>query len=116
AAPHVASIAQLRGLTIGVDGARSGYALLLQRLLAQHGVSAAEVTLKEIGGSQERFDALREGDAAACMLNAPFDLNLIATGHTSLARLGEAFPTYPGSVMAARRSWADAHRPELAQF
>jgi ABC-type nitrate/sulfonate/bicarbonate transport system substrate-binding protein len=116
ATPGIASIAQLRGLTIAVDGARSGYALLLRRLLAGHGIDAADVELKEIGGSQERYDALQGGAAAACMLNAPFDEKLIASGYTNLARLGDAFPTYPGSVMAARRSWAHAHRAELAAF
>jgi ABC-type nitrate/sulfonate/bicarbonate transport system substrate-binding protein len=50
------------------------------------------------------------------MLNAPFDASLMAAGYTGLARMSEAFPTYPGSVMAARRSWADAHRRELAAF
>lgn len=116
ATPGVNSIAQLRGLGIAVDGARTGYALLLRRLLAGHGIGAADVGLKEIGGSQERYDALQEGTVAACMLNAPFDEKLIACGYTNLARLGDAFPTYPGSVMAARRSWADAHRAELAAF
>lgn len=116
ASPRITSIAQLRGLGIAVDGARTGYALLLRRLLAQHGLGASDVALIEIGGSQERYDALRDGGAAACMLNAPFDANLIAAGYTSLARLGDAFPTYPGSVMAARRSWADTHRAQLAAF
>jgi ABC-type nitrate/sulfonate/bicarbonate transport system substrate-binding protein len=116
ATPGITSIAHLRGLGIAVDGARTGYALLLRPLLAEHGIGAADVELKEIGGSQERYDALQNGAAAACMLNAPFDEKLIASGYTNLARLGDAFPTYPGSVMAARRSWADAHRAELAAF
>jgi ABC-type nitrate/sulfonate/bicarbonate transport system substrate-binding protein len=30
--------------------------------------------------------------------------------------MSEAFPAYPGSVMAARRSWAHAHRNELEAF
>ena len=116
AIPGITSIVQLRGLSIAVDGARSGYALLLRRLLAGHGIGAADVELREIGGSQERYDALQGGGAAACMLNAPFDEKLTASGYTNLARLSDAFPTYPGSVMAARRSWADAHRAELAAF
>jgi len=116
AAPGASAIGGLRGKTIGVDGARTGYSLLLRRLLAREGIVEGDVVLKEIGGSQERFDAIRNGEAAACMLNAPFDANLMAAGYAGLARMSEAFPTYPGSVMAARRSWADAHRRELAAF
>jgi len=114
--PVLKSIAELRGRTIAVDGARTGYALLLRRLLRQNGLSEADYAFSEIGGSQERFDVMKSGAAAASMLNPPFDANLIAAGYTSLARMAEAFPTYPGSVMAARRSWARDHAAELAAF
>ena len=58
---------------IAVDGARTGYALLLRRLLQQRGLAESDVVFKEIGGSQERFDAMKNGAAAASMLNPPFD-------------------------------------------
>jgi ABC-type nitrate/sulfonate/bicarbonate transport system substrate-binding protein len=115
-APDIRTIADLRGRTIAVDGARTGYALLLRRLLRKNGITEADVVFREIGGSQERFDAMKSGQAAASLLNSPFDMNLLAAGYASLARMNEAFPTYPGSVMAARRSWAHAHRRELAAF
>lgn len=114
--PGLRSIAELRGRTIAVDGARTGYALLLRRLLRQNGLGEGDYVFSEIGGSQERFDVMKSSAAAASMLNAPFDANLIAAGYTSLARMAEAFPTYPGSVMAARRSWARDHAAELAAF
>ena len=116
AVPGIGAIEDLRGRAIGVDGARTGYALLLMRLLQRHGLTADDVELVEIGGSKERYDAIRRGTAAACMLNAPFDESLVETGCTRLARLSDAFPDYPGSVMGARRRWADAHRRELAAF
>ncbi len=115
-APGMKSMAELRGRTIAVDGARTGYALLLRRLLIENGLDEADVVLSEIGGSQERFDIMKSGAAAASMLNPPFDANLIAAGYVSLARMADAFPTYPGSVMAARRSWASGHQAELAAF
>jgi NitT/TauT family transport system substrate-binding protein len=114
--PGVTGIERLRGQKIAVDGARSGYALLLRRLLNENGLEDSEVVFKEIGGSQERFDAMKSGGAAASMLNPPFDANLIGAGYVSLARIAEAFPTYPGSVMAARRSWASTHGEELRAF
>jgi ABC-type nitrate/sulfonate/bicarbonate transport system substrate-binding protein len=116
AAPGVKSMAELRGRKIAVDGARTGYALLLRRLLIENGLDEADVVFSEIGGSQERFDIMKSGGAAASMLNPPFDASLIAAGYVSLARMADAFPRYPGSVMAARRSWARAHRAELAAF
>ena len=114
--PEVRDIAALRGRTIAVDGARTGYALLLRRLLREHGLAEGDVVFTEVGGSKERFDIMKSGAAAASMLNAPFDASLIASGFVSLARMAEAFPLYPGAVMAARRSWARTHEKELRTF
>ena len=116
AVPGISSLSDLRGRTIAVDGARTGYALLLRRLLAQNGLGESDVVFSEVGGSQERFDIMKSGAAAASMLNAPFDASLVSAGYVSLARMAEAFPTYPGSVMAARRSWALEHREQLIAF
>ena len=116
AQPGITSIEALRGKEIAVDGARSGYALLLTRLLKEKGFAESDVVFKEIGGSKERFDAMKSGAAAASMLNPPFDATLVASGYVSLARIAEVFPSYPGSVMAARRSWASTHARELNAF
>ena len=95
-APDVRTIADLRGRTIAVDGARTGYALLLRRLLRRNGLGDADVVFREIGGSQERFDAMKSGETAASLLNPPFDANLLAAGYISLARMNEAFPGVSG--------------------
>jgi ABC-type nitrate/sulfonate/bicarbonate transport system substrate-binding protein len=110
AAPDVSAFAALRGRDIAVDGARTGYALLLRRLLAAQGLGDGDYTFREIGGSRERFEALKSGAACASLLNAPFDRNLIAAGFHSLGTVGEYFPAYPGSIAAARRSWAQRNR------
>jgi ABC-type nitrate/sulfonate/bicarbonate transport system substrate-binding protein len=115
-APHVHALEDLPGRTVAVDGARTGYALLLRQLFKRAGVDLAEVTFKEIGGSEQRYQAMKSGAAAATLLNPPFDANLLETGYTCLARIGDVFPTYPGAVMAARREWAAAHEEALLAF
>jgi ABC-type nitrate/sulfonate/bicarbonate transport system substrate-binding protein len=116
AAPAVASIGALKGRTLAVDGTRSGYALLLRKLLARHGLRETDYTLAECGGSRERYQALREGRAAAAFLNPPFDEQLAAAGFRNLGTLAQFFPEYPGPVAAARRSWAREHASELVAF
>lgn len=116
AAPAIGSIGELRGRTLAVDGARSGYALLLRRLLAAHGLCESDYTLAECGGSRERFEALSRGQACASLLNPPFDERLAAAGFRSLGTIAQFFPDYPGPVAAARRAWARAHEPELIGF
>ena len=115
-APDTASIEGLRGRTVAVDGTRSGYALLLRKLLADHGLKEGDYTLRELGGSQERFDSLQSGQAAASWLNPPFDRRLLASGFRRLATTEESFPGYPGQIAGARRSWARANEKQLVAF
>jgi len=115
-APQIRSFEDLRGKIIAVDGARTGYALLLRRLLKDHGLAEGDCTFQEVGGSQERFDALKSGVAVASLLNPPFDKRLLAEGFGSLGAINDFFPDYPGPIAGARRAWAATHRGELVAF
>ena len=115
-APGIGTFADLRGRDIAVDGANTGYALLLRKLLAQHGLDRSAYRFIEIGGSQERFDALKSGRAVASWLNPPFDRNLFVVGFATLGTTTQFFPGYPGSVAAARRSWAAQNDDRLVAF
>jgi ABC-type nitrate/sulfonate/bicarbonate transport system substrate-binding protein len=115
-APGIKAFAGLKGAAIAVDGARTGYALLLRKWLADQGLADGDYTFREIGGSKERFDSLKSGATIASLLNPPFDRNLIAAGFGSLGTTGEYFPTYPGSIAAARRSWARANEKSLLAY
>jgi len=116
AAPAIRSFGDLKGRDIAVDGARTGYALLLRKLLADKGLADGAYTFREIGGSQERFDALQAGAVVASLLNPPFDRNLLAAGFVSLGTTGEYFPNYPGSIAAARRRWAAGNEQALLGY
>ncbi len=116
AAADIHTVADLKGKTIAVDGLNTGYSLLLRKLFKDRGFSEAETRLVEFGGSQERFDAMKRGEGAACFINPPFDLNLLALGFRSLGTSGEFFPTYPGPIAAAKRSWISTHEAELLAY
>jgi len=116
AAPGIGSLDELKGKVIAVDGSRTGYALLLRRLLADRGLKDSDYTFKEIGGSQERFDALKNGTAIASLLNPPFDHHLFDAGFKSLGTSMDFFPTYPGPIGATRRSWARNNERRLIAF
>ncbi|HET9664549.1 MAG TPA: ABC transporter substrate-binding protein [Burkholderiales bacterium] len=113
---QIRSFGDLRGKTIAVDGARSGYALLLRKLLSEKGLETGDYVFEEIGGSRERHDAVRDGSASASLLNPPFDRNLLAEGFGSLGTTAQYFPTYTGSIAATRRSWAKANEATLVGF
>jgi ABC-type nitrate/sulfonate/bicarbonate transport system substrate-binding protein len=110
------TIGDLKGKTIVVDDARTGYSLLLKKLFELHGLKEGDTHFKNVGGSQERFDAMKNGEGSACFINPPFDRNLIAAGLKSLGASSDFFPTYPGPIAAARRAWAREHKRELIAF
>ncbi len=116
AAPAIGALEDLAGATLAVDGARSGYALLLRRLLADHGLKEGDYRVVEFGGARERFEALRRGEAVASFLNPPFDRTLVALGFRKLGSTRDYFPTYPGPVVAARRAWAKENEDQLIAF
>lgn len=109
AAPDIRDIAQLKGHRIAVDGARSGYALLLVSWLSAQGWGPNDYQLVEVGDSHQRVQALRSGALQASFVNPPLDKALIQEGFVRLTSTRQAFPNYPGPVVAARRAWADAH-------
>jgi len=112
------AIEDLKGKTIVVDDARTGYSLLLRKLFERHGLKENDTHFRNVGGSQERFDAMKNGEGSACFINPPFDRNLIEAGLKSLGASGDFFPIYPGPIAAARRAWArePEHRVELIAF
>jgi ABC-type nitrate/sulfonate/bicarbonate transport system substrate-binding protein len=115
-APGIRSFDDLRGKAIAVDGARSGYALLLKKLLTAKGLASGDYVFREIGGSRERHDALKDDSVAASLLNPPFDRNLFTAGFGSLGTTGDYVPTYTGSIAATRRSWAKKNEATLISF
>lgn len=116
AAPSIGALADLRHQTLAVDGATTGYALLFKKILARHGLGERDYTLKEVGGTNERYEAVRTGIAAAGLISPPFDLKLLAEGFKSLGNTSDYFPHYQGSVAAARRAWASAHPDSLIRY
>lgn len=115
-APSVRTLADLRGQIIVVDGARTGYALLLRKLLKQNGLADGDYRMQEFGGSQERFEAMLAGRGVATLLNPPFDQRLLEKGFCSLGGTRDFFPDYPGPIGATSRRWAAQNGGALEAF
>jgi ABC-type nitrate/sulfonate/bicarbonate transport system substrate-binding protein len=98
----------LRGRTVSVDAATTGYAFVLFDLLERAGLQRGDYAVVRVGGMAQRFDDLCRGGAGATLLSAPYDLLAERAGLHVLLR--QAAP-YQGNVAAARRSWA-ANNPD----
>ena len=114
--PDIETFDDLRGSVVAVDGTRSGYALLQNKLLADHGLVEGDYSLMEAGGVKARYEALKNGLAVAAWLNPPYDQWLFTRGFKSLGTVTDFFPRYPGSTAAARRSWAKKNEAQLMAF
>ena len=116
AAPDVKTFADLKGKTISVDAMSNGFSFALRDMLARNGIQESDVQWARAGGTDRRFAALMEGQHAATMLRAPFDLQAKNRGYNQLATTRSTIGNYMGIVGAARRSWAANNETQVVSF
>lgn len=102
ARPGVTSVADLRGATVGVDVAASGFAFALLEIFARAGLTRADVELVELGSTPKRLRALLDDRCAATMLNAGNDLRADDAGLVRLADVTSVASPYLGTVLAVQ--------------
>jgi ABC-type nitrate/sulfonate/bicarbonate transport system substrate-binding protein len=118
ARPEIERYQDIKGKTVAVDALGTGYAFLLFRILADHGlVLDRDYRAISVGGGPERLDALQKGAAVAAVMAAPSNLDARRQGYRILAEdASVAVGTYQGSIYAARRGWAAPHTPAILAF
>jgi ABC-type nitrate/sulfonate/bicarbonate transport system substrate-binding protein len=90
--PEIKSFADLKGKTLTITNPRDGITVWTRKLLALHGLVEADVTLKNIAGSQGRLACLKSGDCAAASLAQPAVLDAIEAGAHTLGLTNEIGP------------------------
>jgi ABC-type nitrate/sulfonate/bicarbonate transport system substrate-binding protein len=114
--PDVKSYADLKGKSVGVDAATTGFAFILYKLLAMNGVNMDEYRVERLGGTPNRVKALMEGKIAATMVSSPSEVLPESKGFHRLGDATKTFGAYQTSVGAARRSWAKENGERLVGF
>jgi ABC-type nitrate/sulfonate/bicarbonate transport system substrate-binding protein len=105
--PGIRAISELGGATLAVDAVDSGFAIVLRKVLADHGVGPGDYELLSAGGINERCDAILSGRAAGGLLGPPWSTRAIDKGLARLTTIEAALPAFPGIgvvVRASRRS------------
>ena len=113
AQPDIARPADLRGRTVSVDAATTGYAFALFDIIDSAGLKEGDYAVVKVGGMAQRFEDLCRGGNAASLLSAPYDLLAQRAGLRVLARLEGP---YQGNVGAARRGWARSNPGLVAGY
>ena len=118
ASPQIARIEDLRGKTVSVDAATTGYAFVLYEILRRHGLDKdkGDYEIARAGGMVQRWNALREGKHAATLLSAPYNIVAKNAGFRELVKATDVIGPYQGNVAAARRSWAKENRGKVEAY
>jgi NitT/TauT family transport system substrate-binding protein len=113
AKPTIASIKELKGKTIMVDGPKGITRLYVERMLEKNGIKPGEVETLFAGATAARFSALQAGAIDATILLPPFNFFAESTGFRTLGLSVDYTPELPFTGAAVNRSWAMTHRATL---
>ena len=116
--PEIKSWNDLRGKKLAVDAVDTAYALVLRRIILEHGLDfdRGDYELVPLGTTGARLESMTRGETFAGVLNPPWDKKAEAEGHKRFADHREVLPNYPGGVFAVSRNWARENRRLLVKF
>jgi ABC-type nitrate/sulfonate/bicarbonate transport system substrate-binding protein len=112
----IGSIGALKGKTVSVDALTTGFAFVLFEILRRNGLDVDDYKIVKLGGTAQRWQALREGRPDATLLSTPYNILAQNAGFAQLARGVDVLGRYQGNVGAARRSWASANQDAVTGF
>src|SRR5690242_21111400 len=102
--PEIRSIKELKGKVLGVATLTSGESFLSRRLLKDVGIDAdKEMTLRVIGNTPDRLQALRAGAVDATTLTLPADIYAERMGLRRLAFMGDMLESINGGYGVSDR-------------
>jgi len=102
--PEIRSIKELKGKVLGVATLTSGESFMSRRLLKDAGIDAdKEMTLRVIGNTPDRLQALRAGAVDATTLTLPADIYAERLGLRRLAFMGDTLESINGGYGVSDR-------------
>lgn len=114
--PSIHSFAELKGKSLAVDAATTGYAFVLRKLLQLGGLGEGDYTLEKLGGTSARAEALMQEKTAGTILTSPLEIVPESRGYRRLANAVDVLGPYQAVLGMTRRSWAAANGATLEQF
>jgi ABC-type nitrate/sulfonate/bicarbonate transport system substrate-binding protein len=116
AKPEIRSFGDLKGKLVGLSLPVDTISIATRMLLDKHGLKEGDYRSKELVGTPIRAECLSMGDCDAVPLGQPDDVIFMQNGFTKLGDSLEVIPVLQFSVVAARRSWAEANKAVVTRF
>lgn len=114
--PEIRTFADLKGKSLAVDAATTGYAFVLRRILQKNGLAESDYTIERLGGTAARAEALMQGKTDGTILTSPLEIAPEAAGFHRIANAVEVIGPYQAVLGVARRSWAKDNEARLVGF
>jgi ABC-type nitrate/sulfonate/bicarbonate transport system substrate-binding protein len=115
--PKYKKVEDLKGATMGVINLTSGSTVLLQKILAAHGLKyPGDYDLLTVGGTPSRYAAVKKGAVAAAMVTIPTSFQAKEDGLNILANISQYLPDYQFTVIAGNTSWMQSHKDQTERF
>jgi len=114
--PGIKSIQDLKGKSLAVDAATTGYAFVLRKLLQQGGLAEGDYSFDKLGSTSQRAEALMQDKTAGTILTSPLEILPESKGYKRLANAVDVIGPYQAVSGVASRSWAKAHADTLVKF
>ncbi len=112
---EIRTFADLKGKTVTITNPHDGITIWTRELLARHGLNTGDVNLKNIAGSDGRFNCLNSGECAGATLDQPAIFKALDAGHHVLGMTNEDGPLLY-QVDIARPEWAATHRDAVIKY
>ena len=122
--PQIGSVADLKGLGLGITGLGSSTDFLTEYLLDPAGMALRKVTPIPVGAGDSLIAAMQHDQIQAAMTTEPTASRLLSTGQArvlvdmrSLAGTTAALGgTYPAACLYMETSWVAAHRETVQKL
>jgi ABC-type nitrate/sulfonate/bicarbonate transport system substrate-binding protein len=115
--PEIRSYGDLRGKAVVVDAPDTAFAFQLYQMLKLNGVGKNEITVKPVGATRFRLQAITtDKSVAASMLNLPFSLLAEQAGIKKLATAVDVIGPYLSTTGFVLRPWARENGDTLVRY
>jgi len=113
----IGKLEDLRGQTVLLDTATSGYAFVLFAILKRHGLNKGDYVLKTVGATPRRLEALlNDKSNKAAVRNPPFSIQAVKAGLKDMGSTVSMMGAYQGPAGYTLRSWAKANEGTLVKY
>jgi ABC-type nitrate/sulfonate/bicarbonate transport system substrate-binding protein len=115
--PEIRSFEDLRGKTVLVDAPNTAFALVLYKILDNHGLKRGDYAIQPVGATPFRLARMKEDkSAAAAILNLPYRILGSRAGLKFICDAVSEIGPYLSTTGFVLRPWAEANADTLVRY